>query len=57
MMVYQLDKSYEGIIPYSRIKLNSLEILSSVSAVFQGGFYYPHFKEENIVSQGIYLFS
>lgn len=54
MMVYQLDKSYEGIIPYSRIKLNSLEILS---AVFAGGFYYPHFKEENIVSQGIYLFS
>ena len=45
----------EAIVPYSRIKLNSLKILSPALVVFQEGFYYPHFKEENTIPQGIYI--
>lgn len=45
----------EAIVPYSRNKLNSLKILIPTFVVFQGGFYFHHFKEENTRSQGVYM--
>lgn len=55
--MHQLDKNCEAMISYIRTKLNSLEILSLALLVFQKGFYFSHFKEENAMSQGMFTFT